>query len=471
MTDMSTHLGMSRRQALKAGAAGVVATASLAGSACASTTNGLARSGGRSRPNIAKNVIFLAVDGMAQGTWTMADMASRSRGGGRSAWAELYENGAPMTQCLTHSANSQVTDSAAASCAWGTGVHIDNGSINIHEGRELEPMLVTAKKAGKATALVTTTTVTHATPAGFVANVPNRRMEKEIGQQMLARGVDIVLGGGARYFDMNRLRQTPGLALATGTDSLRERAGNFRIGSERLMGLFTVGHMNYELDRPASEPRLREMSMLAIERLAEAPEGFVLQIESGRVDHAGHGNDAPGNLFDQLEFDDTLRAVTEWAGRRDDTLVIITTDHGCASPDLTLYLEGGNDGFDRLLGARRTMSACVRSAGEGGSAAARAERVAQEIRSGMSVELTASQIAWLAGVYSGERADGFSAANSESGALGALLANHFGVGFVSGNHTSEMVHATATGPGTERMKPLMDNIDLYGVAMNSMAIA
>jgi alkaline phosphatase len=453
---------LSRRDALKSAAAGVLGAGVLAGSAVAQPN----RRAGRGRAGRAKNVIFLVVDGMSQGTWTMADMAARKRGE-RSEWVRLYERGAPITQCLTHSANSHVTDSAAAGCAWGAGQHINNRAINVHGGRELEPIFVTAKRAGLSTGLVTTTRVTHATPASFVANAPHRNMEGLIGEQIINRGVDVVLGGGSTFFDLEALGRDGRYAVATDASELRSSAQN----GERLIGLFTPGHMDYELDRPETQPHLREMSMTAIERLSRAPGGFILQIEAGRVDHAGHSNDAPGILFDQIAFEQTISDVMSWADGRDDTLVIITTDHGCAGPDLTLYGDTGNHGFDRLLECRRTMTWAIRRAASEGGPRERARAAATAVRQEMSVELRDDDIEWLARAFAGERVDGFDSANSAGAALSAVLANHFGVAFISGNHTAEMVHATAVGPGSERMRPMMDNIELYDVAMAALGLS
>ncbi|WP_428388612.1 alkaline phosphatase [Mucisphaera sp.] len=415
----------------------------------------------------ARNVVFMVADGMSQGVWTMADMASRQLHGRRSAWASLYMGGAPVTQMMTHSANSLVTDSAAAGSAWGSGVHIDNGVINQRDGRDLEPILVTARDRGMATGLVTTTRVTHATPASFVANVPSRNMEDEIAGQMLDRRVDLILGGGARHFSDDLLSKHEDLAVVRDTAGLRAAA----MTEGRLLGLFNGSHMSYDLDRPETEPHLKEMSLVALKHLAaksKGGRGFVLQIEGGRVDHAGHGNDAPGNLFDQIAFDDAVEAVVGWARRRGDTLVLVMTDHGCGGPELTLYGDEGNEGFAKLLKAKSSVTAAQIAAGREQD---RVVKLVAELRERMGVELAMDEIDHLERVLVNDAmGDGFSGSRSDSAVIGSVLANHWGVAFVSGNHTAEMVHATAVGPGSELLRPVMDNIDFYGVVVEALGL-
>mgnify|MGYP006422970145 CR=1 FL=1 len=456
---------LDRRQLLKLGAAGA-AGLTLGG---ATTAGGAAtrRSAVRTRAK-ARNVIFLVVDGMSQGMFTLGDMlVRRYRQGTPSAWMRLYEDGAPMCQCRTASADSLVTDSAAAGCAWATGVHIDNGAINVHEGRELKPILLSAKEAGKATGLVTTTRVTHATPASFVANVPSRNMEDAIARQILEREIDVVLGGGARHFPDELLAQHRNeLSVLRTRDDLMQRA--MARDGRRLLGLFNGSHMDYAIDRPAEQPQLFEMALAAVQRLDRHPDGFFLQIEAGRVDHGGHGTDAIASIYDQAAFDVTIERLQEWAEDRDDTLIIITTDHGCGGPELTVYGQPSHDGFERVVNAKNSMTYAMRRMGNGPD---RVQRLTSELDAAMGARLTEGEVEWLEGILNNRRrASGFDGMNGNSAAVATVLANHLGINFVSGNHTAEMVHATATGPGSEKIRPSMDNIDLYAMAMEAAAI-
>lgn len=462
---MTQHEAFSRRDVLSAGV-GLLAAGALVGRARGHAAH--ARSA--SRAARAKNVIFLVTDGLSVGTFTLADMAIQRRTGNRSRWIQLWnEPGVRRAMVSTRAADSLVTDSAAGGSAWGCGKRLKNGSICWSEAAEHEPILVAARDAGKSTGVVSTARVTHATPASFYANSPSRGFEDAIAEQLLERRIDLALGGGSRHF--------PESLLAKHTDATVVRTGremhDAASGDGRLLGLFKSGHMSYELDRASdaanSEPTLREMSMLAIERLSRNPEGFVLQIEAGRVDHGAHGNDMPASLHDQIAFDETIAAVRDWTEGRDDTLVIITTDHGTGGPELTVYKEQSYAGFDNLHNAKRTLSWIAGEAADGPEAEF-ADRFGGLIAEHCGIELSNKEIEWATRPHRGERADAFNPASNPAGALGAVMANHWGVAFVSTNHTAEHVNATAFGPGSDALAPFVENYELHGLMTAALGL-
>lgn len=415
----------------------------------------------------AKNVVFLVVDGMSAGTFAIADYVMRQNGGAGSHWASLWaKQGVRRSMMDTASADSIVTDSAAGGSAWGCGERVDNGAVCFNRHGEIEPILVTAKRAGKATGVVSTARVTHATPASFFATVPNRGAEKLIAEQMLERGVDLALGGGAKHVTQDLLAAHPDVAVVRTADEMRAAART----DGRLVGLFNDDHVNYELDRPESEPHINEMSMFAIDRLSQNPEGFVLQIEAGRVDHGGHANDFVASLHDQIAFEETVKSVSEWAMARDDTLVIITTDHGTGGPELTVYGDDANKGMETLLGAKRTLSwilSEISSLPKDQWGGVLGEKIAEHI----GVTLTEEEMQWALRPLKRERVNAFRGANSLGSSIGAVMANHFGVAYVSTNHTSELVDATAFGPGSEHLAHRIENHELHGLMTRALAIA
>ncbi|MFN9970860.1 MAG: alkaline phosphatase, partial [Phycisphaerae bacterium] len=176
----------------------------------------------------ATNVIFMVSDGMSFGTLTLAEIVRRTRDNRGTHWPALWQrDGSRRCVMRTASANSLVTDSAAATAAWGTRGHINNDAVNFTPDRLTPvPILVQAKQNGKATGLVTTTRVTHATPAGFVANCPSRALEDEIAKQIAERNVDVVLGGGLKHFPAALRSRLDGTSVVLASDALAAAAPN-----------------------------------------------------------------------------------------------------------------------------------------------------------------------------------------------------------------------------------------------------
>lgn len=137
---------------------------------------------GTSAARKARNVIVLVSDGMSSGTMSFADQFIRWRDGRASHWIDLYERGVVRRGLMeTASLNSLVTDSAAAASSWGSGHRVENGAINVGPDGETYPTICgLAREAGKSTGLVTTARLTHATPAGFAANMADRNEEARI---------------------------------------------------------------------------------------------------------------------------------------------------------------------------------------------------------------------------------------------------------------------------------------------------
>ncbi|MEL7484115.1 MAG: alkaline phosphatase [Planctomycetota bacterium] len=450
-----------RRGILGLGAAGFAAGALPTAAAAAASTNRRSVKGKRR----AKNVVFLVSDGMSSGTFTLAEMMRDVKGMGPSHWSRLWSKpGVRRASCTTYSASGWVTDSAAAGSAWGIGEHIENGAINFTpDGRTPEPILVSAHGMGKRSGLVTTTRLTHATPAAFVANAPRRSLEADIARQMLDRGVDVMLGGGRKHFGSLIANAGDLTVVETREAMLAEAAA-----TGRLLGLFHHDHVPYALDRGDEHPSLADMTRVALGRLENAPDGFVLQVEGGRVDHGAHANDAAGMIADQIDFDEAVGVVAEWADERDDTLVIVTTDHANANPGLGYYGKPGVESFERLAGATRSFEWIFKEGRTGGAF----DAFVDSVQAGTGVELTGDEIATLRTRFVDDQpVNAFDIANGKEPVLGSVLANHFGVAFMCPNHTSDLVEVTAFGPGSEAMPMLIDNTDLYRMAMAAMSDA
>lgn len=262
-----------------------------------------------------KNVILLIGDGLGIGQLTAAEVMNGED--------DLVQTSLPYTTLVTtHSESNYVTDSAASATALATGFKTRNGMVGMASDREyLFTVLEDAEHLGKATGVVTTTRVTHATPASFFAHVIDRGKEEIIAGQLLESGVDVALGGGNTYFeDLNP--EEAGYTIVYDADSLD------LVDSGMVLGLFSEGYMNYESARPGSgQPSLTDMTNKALDILSEDEDGFFLMIEGGRIDHASHANDFDNAVTETLVFDEAVLVALEYASNRDDTLVIVTSDH------------------------------------------------------------------------------------------------------------------------------------------------
>ncbi len=333
---------------------------------------------GPTTPVARKNVLFFLGDGMGMTTMTAARIYKVGEDG------ELTMDTLPETAFIkTFSRNSQVTDSAPSMAAYMTGVKMNNEVISMtsetnaydpatlkdylagadstctsDNGKPVTTLLELAKTAGMGTGVVTTTRITHATPATTYAHICHRDGENNIAAQMvpggtgfnsaLLDGVDVVMGGGLRHF-------LPKGATSSRTDSRDLVAEMKNAGyayasnktefdklptSGKLLGLFTPSHMSFDLDRDATkEPSLAEMTSRSIDQLKSNSKGFFLMVEGGRIDHALHETTARKALQDTAAFDDAIKVAIDKMKVLDpdlkNTLIVVTADH-----DHTLVLNG-----------------------------------------------------------------------------------------------------------------------------------
>lgn len=254
----------------------------------------------------------------------------------------FFESFPVRDDVATSSANSDVTDSAASATAMAAGAKVNNGVISMAlpgDESELETLLERFQEAGKRVGLVTSTYVTHATPAAFGAHEPKRSNLAEIARDYLEQTrPNVLLGGGGKGM-------SPEAARAAGYTVVTNRAGlqALDLSSEsHVSGQFGHDNLPFELDGSGDLPGLVEMAAAALDLLDEDPDGFFLMLEGGRIDHAGHSHDLARNMRETLTFDEAVRAVVAWAARRGDTLVIVTADHETGGLKVVKDLGPGN---------------------------------------------------------------------------------------------------------------------------------
>lgn len=325
-----------------------------------------------------KNVVFFLGDGMGITTMTAARIYAVGEEGA------LTIDTLPESAFIhTYSRDGQVTDSAPSMAAYMTGVKMNNEVISMSaetratdaqgnayvqnenttcpagNGAPVDTILELMKDQGYGTGVVTTTRVTHATPATTYAHVCHRDAYNTIAAALvpggagfnsrLGDGVDVVIGGGIRNF----LPSDKGGRRTDGRDLTAELVkANYKFAATRaefdslptdgskIMALMTSGDMSYDLDRdPAKEPSLAEMTGKAIDSLAAQKKGFFLMVEGGRIDHALHATNARRALQDTVAFDNAVKLALEKLEVIDpglkNTLVVVTADH-----DHTLQMNG-----------------------------------------------------------------------------------------------------------------------------------
>lgn len=431
--------------------------------------------GSSSAKRKAKNVIFCVADGMGMQTFSMANQFRQMADGKPSYWSWLLDqefvvNGLQATSSL----NSLVTDSSAAASAWGSGRHIWNGAVNmLADGTKLRTLFdILRAERGLRTGLVTTTTLSHATPSGFSICQLHRDDEADIALQHLSAGVDVLMGGGDRFFSSKRKDgELYGKFEARGYKVCRTRDEMLGFTGDKALGIFSDGHLPYTIDRKndaslqASVPTLAEMATKAIAILSKAPKGFILQIEGGRVDHGAHANDLAGMIHDQLAFEDAVKVAVDFALADKNTLVIVTTDHACGGAALN---GAGDEYIDSTAGLAK-LAGMKSSYGPITSALGRTPtdgEVASVIEARLGIQLSKSESAGIAAAIRGaspfELADFHKAAGQT---LAMILGNHTKVTWTSGNHCSDHVLVTALGPGCGSFAGITENVKFFDIML------
>lgn len=418
----------------------------------------------------ARNVIFMVSDGMSNGTLTMASLLRQRKEGRQSHWLQLYDSGkATRALMSTASASSLITDSAAGSSAWGGGMRVPNGSLNVGaDGTHYTPILQKFKNAGKAVGCVTTVPITHATPAGFCISNSHRGDMAEIAQQYLPLQFDIMLGGGREYFlasqrkdkqDLLQQYKTNGYRIADNRDALLQ----LPLTPAPVLGVFCENGLPYALDREQDAtlrqqiPTLAEMTAQAIRHLSQNTKGFMLQVEGGKVDWAAHANDSAALLYDQLAFDDAIKVVLDFAEADKNTLVIITTDHGNANPGL-YYNDKANSNFDKLHQVRHTNDWILNNIHPDTTPAAVIERIAYA----QNIVITPAEASSLLAHYAHLDGDGlYNPRKLPFKELAAIQSAHTSISWGGMDHTADYVELAMTGPGSASLPPFVKNTDLH----------
>ena len=427
-----------------------------------------------------KYVFVFIGDGMSTPQRLMAEDFSKRTGRGELAMNHL----ARRTETATKSANKVVTDSAAAATAIACGEKTDNGMLGMRpDGTRIESVAAVAKKAGRKVGIVTTVTIVHATPAGFYAHNRNRGDSRAIAMDLVKSGFDYFAGGGiggwtqpkGGYFDTNGnfVKLEEGSEAVPGIDpySLWQTNGYTFVKDDLaafkalkpgrpVWCVFGESGMDYALDRDGSQPTLAEIVEKGIE-LLDGPEGFFLMCEGGKVDYAGHANDAGGSVAEQLSLDDAVKVATRFAkAHPGETLIVTTGDHETGG--LIRGITGAGAAFDpALLKHQRCtaskFSSILKNAQEKNAAFSFDDAMAlvrENFGLGGPVPLTDADRDELKKSFEQKKPAEF------AGAAKRILSAHAGLAWKSGGHTALPTMTTAEGPGSEILEGMTDNTEI-----------
>ncbi|VDD83196.1 unnamed protein product [Mesocestoides corti] len=321
----------------------------------------------------ARNVILFLGDGMGVPT-VSAGRFYKTEVGGQLGLANPtldFENWPFATLCKTYDLQTVVTDSASSATAYLGGTKTSTkmlgvtGAVKLKSCRKYLPeekvdsVLKAAVREGLATGIVTTSRVTHASPAGAYAHVASRGWESDkklkadckgakdlpldIARQLVEENpdVNVVLGGGMRcFYPEGRGERLDNRSVADewlSIQIIRSRRAKLITDPSKflstdfskvdyLMGLLYPSHMPYDGDRKDGDPSLANLTVVALEILKRQPNGFFLFVEGARIDHAHHDNKGKKALEDLLAFEEAIREAVKMVDL-EETLIIVTADH------------------------------------------------------------------------------------------------------------------------------------------------
>lgn len=306
-------------------------------------------------PRKAKNVILFVGDGMTVANRTAARILSKGIVEGRYNGELAMDDMSNMALISTAGSDSIITDSANSahafttghkSCANALGVYCAKNKSSLDHPKVETLSELVKRKGGLAVGIVTNAEIEDATPAAMVAHTRRRRDYNDIVKMFHIVKPDVIMGGGSTHFlpksvagskrtddeDFIKKFEADGYQfVSTKTEMFASTAGS------KVLGLFNTGHIDGALDlrllkkgsvsRFPDQPDVAEMTKASLDILSKDPRGFVLMVESGRIDKYSHSLDWERSVFDTIMLDNAVKIAKDFAGDRNDTLIIVVPDH------------------------------------------------------------------------------------------------------------------------------------------------
>ena len=265
-----------------------------------------------------KNIILMIGDGMG---------VSHVFAGLTANHGKLFLNNLKYTGfSKTQSADNFITDSGAGGTAISCGVKTYNGAIGVDKDTvAVKSILEEAEEKGLATGLVSTSAITHATPASFISHQPSRVMYEEIAADFLKTDIDVFIGGGAVHFvqrkdgrNLAKELSTKGYQIETEMDKIS------KIKKGKLAGFTADIHNGRVAERGDMLPKATKTALNILDNNSD---GFFLMVEGSQIDWGGHANSTIYIVEEMLDFDQSIGKALDFAEKDGETLIIVTSDH------------------------------------------------------------------------------------------------------------------------------------------------
>lgn len=459
----------------------------------------------------AKNVILFIGDGFSVGHRTAARILSKGIEDGKIRGKLAMDTMPAMALLTTQGTDSIITDSANAASAYTTGHKTCVNALGVYCSRaknslehpRVETLAEVAKRNGLAVGAVTNSEIEDATPASMVAHTRKRSDYNDIVQMFYDSKIDVMMGGGSPNFlprttpgskrkdDVDYIEKFKSAGYAFATTKTEMDAAADSAKTTKLLGLYNTGNVDGALDlkflkkgsvaKFPDQPDVVEQMKSAIKVLSRNRKGFVLMVESARIDKYSHSMDAERAIYDTIMLDDAVRAAQEWSkANGNDTLILVTADHS-HGVSVVGTVDDNAPGDDM-----RNRIGTYEEAGFPNYPAPDADGYPAKVDVSKRLRLVFANVPDHYETYR-PYMEGENVPAIKNGD-GVMVANEKykdiqGAVFVPGNlpnkgpraanqgvHTGDDVILTAGGPGSDKVHGQMENSDLFRVIADALAL-
>ncbi|RWZ54686.1 alkaline phosphatase [Halobacillus fulvus] len=409
-----------------------------------------------------KNVIFLVGDGMGPTYTTMhrymkddpaTKMMEKTAFDPYLVGMQATYSWDPYFDGGEGDVKENIPDSAATATSMASGIKTYNGAIGVNLDQEEEKtILEAAKEQGKATGLVSTSQINHATPAAFGAHDVSRNNYNAIADdyydEMIdgEHKVDVMLGGGTAYFDRDDRNLTEEFQ-ESGYSYVTSKEEMLSDDNDQILGLFAPKGLDKAIDRDEETPSLEEMTTTALDKLSQDKDGFFLMVEGSQIDWAGHDNDVVAAMSEMEDFEKAFEEAIEFAKKDKHTLVVATADHSTGGISIG---RGGPYVFNPevIAAAERTPDYMAAEIADGAD-------VEETLNAYSGLDLTQEEIDTVKEAAQPE--DGSIDVVAVDDAIENIYNERSGTGWTTGGHTGVDVNVYAYGPQTDKFSGLNEN--------------